>query len=302
MKTRIAITGATGFLGKYLVRDLQFDENVELFLYSTSVLKLRQTFPDLSRAHFIETDYSYNSLKNSFSNYHAVVHLAAKRLMPEKNDISTYWCNVEHTENLLRLSDAHQVEDFIFASSISVYDSSKNSIPFSEEDTPYPQNVYGISKLACEELSAKFKTKMVNLRLGQLIGWGERGEYMFTQSLNKMRRNEPITLWGEGGGGRDYIYTKDVVRIIIMAIEKKISGTFNVGSGRHVSFKELAEIIVGTFGNNTSTIINDKTKIEKKEIRYMNIEKVKKEYNWFPSYSFKDALSDMLLDSKKGFQ
>jgi UDP-glucose 4-epimerase len=293
MIKKIAITGATGFLGKYLVHDLRFDKNIELFLYSTSVEKLRKTFPNLPDSHFIETDYTYNSLKNSFSNYHAVIHLAAKRMLPDKTDIATYWCNVEQTENLLRVSDSHQVAVFVFASTTSVYDSSKNIIPFVENETPYPLNAYGISKWVCENLSSKFNTKMVNLRFSQLIGWGEREGYMFTQSLNKIIGNQPITLWGKGGGGRDYLYTKDAVSIIKSAIDKKLPGTFNVGSGTSISFKELVETMVEVFGTENSMVYYDTSKTENTDIRSMSIEKVNNVYGWKPAHSLKSALTDM---------
>jgi UDP-glucose 4-epimerase len=214
-------------------------------------------------------------------------------MIPNETTITNYWCNVELTENLLWLCDEHHVDVFVFASSTSVYDSSKNIVPFIENDTPHPQNAYGISKLACEKLSEKFNTKMVNLRFGQLIGWGERDGYMFAQSLNKIIKNEPITLWGKGGGGRDYLYVKDAVSMIKLAIEQKLPGTFNVGSGNYSSFKELVETMAEVFGNDNSIINFDTSKTENTDVRFMNIEKAYNFFGWKPAFSLKSALTDM---------
>jgi UDP-glucose 4-epimerase len=293
MKKKIAITGASGFLGKYLVYDLIKDENLELYLYSISLTRLMQAFPKLTNLHFIETDYSYTSLKKSFTNYHSVVHLAAKRMIPGVTSMADYSCNVIHTENLLHACDDNHVEVVVFTSSISVYDSTNNSIPFREDDLSHPKNAYGASKLACENLSSIYKTKMVTLRLSQLIGWGEKKEYLFSNSLERIKGNEPVTLWGEGGGRRDYLYTSDAVAMIKLAIEKKQEGIYNVGSGSAISFKFLIETMVEVFGDNNSIIRYDKTKVENKEISTMSIEKVNRIYGWKPSFTLKEAFLDM---------
>lgn len=296
-QTKIAITGATGFLGKYLVPDLATTENTVLYLFSSSLEKLNHTFPDHKMYHFIETDYSMGSLKENFQHFDAMVHLSAKRMVSSQQDDAEYLQNIEHMDNLLHLCDETATDVFIFASSQSVYDSSKNRRPFSESEIPFPINSYGKSKLECEKLSEKHKTKIVNLRLGQLIGWGEREQYLFTQSLNKLIRNEPIILWGEGGGGRDYLYAKDAVNMIKLAIEKKYEGAYNVGSGTFVSFKEFIETLISIFGNSDSKIIVDKSKKENREIREMSIEKAKSIYGWEPKYTLKEAFADMKLNS-----
>jgi len=106
MRKKIAITGATGFLGKYLVTDLLKDENIDLFLFSTSLEKLKQTFCDKTNLQFVETDYSYNSLKENFADFDTVIHLAAKRLVSNQNALTDYHCNISSTENLMKVCDA----------------------------------------------------------------------------------------------------------------------------------------------------------------------------------------------------
>jgi nucleoside-diphosphate-sugar epimerase len=291
-KRKIAITGATGFLGKVLVNEFSMDKSIEMYLFSTSEKKLKGTFPNVINAFFIETDYSIESLNRSFTNFDTVIHLAAKLPLSENNE-DDFSCNSIITKNLSDTCDKMNVKFFINASSQSVYNHKKNNIPFSEDDIPYPVNAYGESKLACEKILEKHTTNVVSLRFGQLFGLGDEKKFFFTQMIDNARAGKPIILWGNGGGGRDYLYIKDAVEIIKIADNKKIGGTYNVGSGTPVSFKELAELCISIVGNKQSPIITDTTKVEDTSVRVMNIEKLKNAYCWEPKFSIEQALTDM---------
>lgn len=295
-KRKIAITGATGFLGRAFVNEFSMDKSIEMYLFSTSEKKIKGTFPNVINAFFIETDYSIESLNRSFTNFDTVIHLAAKRPFSENSE-EDFSCNSTITKNLSEVCDKMNVDFFINASSQSVYNHKKNNVPFCENEIPHPVNAYGESKLACEKILEKHSTNLVNLRFGQLFGYGDEKKFFFTQMISNARAGKPIILWGNGGGGRDYLYIKDAVEIIKLAENKRISGTFNVGSGTAISFKELAERCVAIFGNKQSSIIMDTTKIEDTSVRVMNIEKLKNAFCWRPKFSLEQALIDM----KKSF-
>lgn len=293
---RIAITGATGFLGKYVVRHFMQIPFVDLYLYGTSLKKLQDIYAGLPNIKMVETDYSVVSLEKYFMDFDAVVHLAARRLIPTDKRMVSYLDNVRITANLLEIADKFSVNKFILASTQGVYDPLRQSVPFIENWVSI-SNGYAFSKYMSEQLSQLYKTPVVSLRLGQLIGWGEREIYMFTSFLHNVRSGKPIVLWGKGGGGRDYLYAKDAA----IAIEKAVMldgvlGTYNLSMGFPISFKEFASALVDVFGSEESVIDYDVTKIEDTTIRYMSIDKLRNEFRWQPTFGLREAFIDMKND------
>lgn len=293
---KIIITGATGFLGKYVVRELS--QTHQLILLGTDLSRLQATFGN--RFVCIETDYSVDHLESQLSHQSvdAVVHLAARRVS-SSGMFSDYSDNILITENLLRWCDMHHVGRMVMASSQSIYRDDLNIPPFKEEDA-YALGVgksygYAYSKFICEQLSSFYHTPMISLRFGQLLGWGEKEGFMFMTQLGKVLRNEAIVLWGQGGGGRDYLYCKDAVQAIekTLTVSEPQTEAYNISMGKPISFKQFAETLVEVFGNAQSRIEYDITKIEDKHIRYMCIEKASRELGWTPSFDLRDAFADM---------
>lgn len=290
---KIAVTGATGFLGKYLIAELSKHKNAKITLFSSSMNKLIETFnDDRELFEFVETDYSIDSLEKNFCKYDVIIHLAAKRLSVDKS-LTNYVENIIVTENLLKLSDRFGVGKIIFASSQGIYCDCKDDLPF-KEDNGYGYG-YGYSKFICEQISRFYRTPFISLRFGQIIGWGEREGFMFTTQLNKIKKNEPLVLWGEGGGGRDYLYAKDAVSAIVRCFKDDVVNdvSYNVSMGVPYSFKDFAETLVSVFGNEESRIVFDKTKVEDKNVRYMSIHKIKHELSWEPRFTLMTAFEDM---------
>lgn len=292
----IVITGATGFLGKYVVRGLE--KTHRLVLLGTDIHRMRATFGEKYTC--FETDYTSDDLETKIGalSVDAVVHLAAKRIS-ENGLLSEYNDNIRITEQLLRFCDTHRVGRMIMASSQSIYRNGLNTPPFREEDA-YAQGIgknygYAYSKYICEQIGHFYQTPMISLRLGQLIGWGEKEGFMFMTQLRKVMNDEPIVLWGKGGGGRDYLYCKDAVGAIQKALELPHPQTevYNISMGTPVSFRMFAENLVAVFGNEHSAIEYDTTKTEDTSVRYMSLEKASAQLGWKPQYDLRQTFIDM---------
>ena len=189
------------------------------------------------------------------------------------------------------------------ASSQSVYRNGINMPPFHEEDA-YARGIgkaygYAYSKYICEQLAYHYQTPMISLRFGQLLGWGEKKGFMFSTQLDKVQHGEPIVLWGNGGGGRDYLYCKDAVEAILAAIVLSEAKTeaYNVSMGCPISFREFAETLVDVFGNAESKIIYDHTKQEDTSVRFMSLDKATEVLGWQPRYNLRSAFVDMQKES-----
>lgn len=282
---KIAITGATGFIGKHLVKHFA-DKRHEVLVIGRNKAKLDNAFPDKICKY--ESDYSADSLTKIFSGTDVVVHLAAKLLSRDSHPhkLSPFvQSNIITTENVFHAAEQNSVDKVCHTSSISVYSESNHS-PLNEEIVPLPANIYGVSKLVCEHLANFFSLQtqlnITNLRLARLFGPGERESTVFMKYVSLAKEKKPLPVWGRGQTRVDYIYINDVVSAIDKAIQPGAPfGTFNIGSGRSYSVVEIAEAINEVF-DNSGNIEFDGGKKERGVNVYMDNSKAKELYRSDP--------------------
>jgi nucleoside-diphosphate-sugar epimerase len=293
----IAITGATGFIGKYVTSYL-VEKGYGIIALGRDIKKLNDTFGESVVKR--ETDFTFESLLKVLNGADAIIHLAGVRFQKLLDPlvITPYIDgNILLTQNLLKAAQVLSISRISQTSSIGVY-SASNTLPFKETEAPYAITIYGVSKLTCENLanlfSSRTKIKVTNLRLASLCGVGEKEGVIFTDYINLARHKKAIEIWGRGETSLDFVYVKDVV----LAIEKSILpnapyGTYNIGSGKCFSVKEIAEAINNVF-NNEGNIVYLTDKIEGGYKIYMDASKAQSELGWKPQWSLNDALLDML--------
>ena len=84
---------------------------------------------------------------------------------------------------------------------------------------------------AAEKLGLPFGLHLKSLRIASVIGLGERPEYFRMAYIYRVLRKEPLHIYGDGRGEREYVYAKDVARAIRLALDKpELSAVMNVGS------------------------------------------------------------------------
>lgn len=290
---KIAITGASGFLGTQLVEVLA-DKGESLVLLGRSGVKLEETFGAIPDVQLVETDYSVDSLKQAFHSIDATVHLAAILHQKNHNSFADYIDNVQVSENLFCACEFRKVSNIVFASSRTMYSESVNRIPFSESEAVFPKILYAISKLTAEKLGCLYNIDLKCLRFAQLIGVNAREGFMLMTFLECAREGKPLVLFGEGQGRREYLYVKDAAAAIMAALGKPDqSGVFNVGSGVSTSHRELAEAICAVFGEDGAKLVSDKTKTEDMSQVLMDGTKFRQAFGWEPQYSLEATLADM---------
>lgn len=299
---RIAITGATGFLGKYLVNYLSLQRHY-IYVVSRPEEEAYKYFDN--KITICESDYTLSSLLLIFKNIDVVIHLAAQTMDRNTDPLkvsSFYPVNVQITENVLLASHQNNVSRICQMSSNSIY-SSSNKIPFREHDNPIPSTIYGVSKLYAEKLGeyyvAKTKMNVVSLRLARLFGYGERPGVVFMKYMNLSREKKPLTVWGEGKTSIEYLYVKDAVCAIDKAIQSDFpSGVYNVGPGKAYSVLEIAEAINSVCGN-SGNIIFDHDKPEGNYNILMDSTKFNLLTGWTAKWGLLDAIEDINILSKE---
>ncbi len=241
MSRKIFITGSAGFIGFHLCKKL-FERNEQIVgldnmntYYDVKLkesrleeLNLYSSSKDLEWE-FIKGDLEDKDLLNYLFNKYKpdiVFNLAAQAGVRYslQNPSAYINSNIVGFNNLLECCHRYQVENFIFASSSSVY-GGNIKIPFSEKDpVDHPVSLYAATKKANELIahtySHLYNIPCTGLRFFTVYGpWGrpDMAPMMFTKSILE---NKPIDIYNQGHMSRDFTYIDDIIEVMIRLIDK----------------------------------------------------------------------------------
>ena len=221
--TKILITGATGFIGGFIVDEaLNRDMDVWVAVRKSSS---RQWLTD-ERIHFIELNLSsQEQLEKQLEgmSFDYVVHAAG--VTKSLNTEDFYRINTEGTKNLVNalLALKMPIKKFVFVSSLSVYGPVREEQPYTEileSDTPCPNTAYGKSKLAAEQFLTASPLPYIILRPTGVYGPRERDYCMQVKSI----RNHIDFAVGFQRQDITFVYVTDVVQAIFLALDKGETG------------------------------------------------------------------------------
>ena len=288
--SRILVTGATGFIGRYLF--------AQLTGRGYAVTGLSKHGGTAAGRPIAAVDITDESAVNEFFGKHRidmVFHLAC--YIPREGDENSFercWrVNGAGTRNLVRAAAAQGVKRFIYTSSQTVCTGAGRT--YVSEDVESPSSEYGVTKLAGEHLSRIYSAdfmRLVILRYGSVYGSGQVPATALTKFVEKSAQKEPLTIWGDGGSTYDYIYVKDAVELTMKAGLSDEVGVFNVGSGEPTSIKVLAETLAGLCPG--VKIFFDESKPDAGRRFCFDMEKTRKTFGCAPRYSLRDGLKEYL--------
>src|ERR1051326_1924654 len=266
---KILITGGAGFIGSHLVDCLlsECDWRITVVddfndFYDPSI-KRANIEAHISRPNFklIEADirdfYSLHEVFN-LGRFDCVVHLAARAgVRPSLTEPRLYVeTNINGTVNLLELARAHQVTQFVFGSSSSVYGENKK-IPFSEDDPIFtPISPYAATKAAgellCHTYSHLYRMRIVCLRFFTVYGARQRPDLAIHKFAKLITDGRPVPVFGDGTTRRDYTYIDDIIAGVRAAIDYGQTNyeIINLGESRTVELRELIKLLEKALGKN----------------------------------------------------
>jgi nucleoside-diphosphate-sugar epimerase len=192
-----------------------------------------------------------------------VIHLAARAevVLPfdQLSDLMT--TNVNGTINVLAVMNPDRI---VFASSSSVYGNATGRGGAPRWSCVNPVGAYGMSKaageLACAEWARQAGRVAVSLRIGNVVGTGCRGliRYLVEHALAYPHGDVPAQLRSGGALARDYVPVDHVARAIQRAVDMPSKPgsvlTFNVGSGRGLTNRAVAEVVQRVVANHGLTL------------------------------------------------
>ncbi|MBD0370783.1 MAG: SDR family NAD(P)-dependent oxidoreductase [Pyrinomonadaceae bacterium] len=266
-RREILVTGGAGFIGSHLVDRLLSEDSWRVVVvddfnnfYSPSLKR------ENVRAHFqnpayrlVEADIRDRAaLKRLFdeTKFDVIVHLAARAgVRPSLAEPQLYnETNVTGTLNLLELARAHNIKQFVFGSSSSVYGINAK-VPFSEDDpTRQPISPYAATKAAgellCHTYAHLYGIRTVALRFFTVYGARQRPDLAIHKFARLIDEGKPIPVFGDGTTRRDYTYIDDIIQGVRAAIDYTASDyeAINLGESRTVELRELIELLEKELG------------------------------------------------------
>ena len=248
---KILITGASGFIGSFIVEEaLKLGMDVYAGIRNSSSKKYLTD----TRINFCSLDFSdKEALKKQLSEhcFDYIVHAAGLTKAQKKEDFDIV--NFNYTKNFIdALIEANCIpERFIFISSMAAHGpgDDNSTIPVKLSDAPHPDTLYGISKLKAENyINSLSNFPFVTLRPTGVYGPREKDYFVFFKTING--GIEPYI--GLKEQYLTFIYVKDLVSVVFKAINSNIIGkTYFVSDGKGYTAREFSRI--------TKRILNKKT-------------------------------------------
>ena len=296
MKERVAILGATGFIGK-AVTSLFLGEGIDIVACSNKGGTINDLPVD-------QVDISKEGALSQWlkdKDIDAIIYLSAK--IPKsftEADWDLFYYNLMMHKQVLDYWKTHKCH-LIYASSCSVY-GSHSPIPWKEENAAFPDNYYSISKLVGEILFYQEYQKRLPstiLRINAPYGVDTRRKTVINIFLERALRGKDIIVFGSGNRQQDFIYALDVARAFLISYLKKKYGMYNIASGRTIAMKELANIIVNLTKSPSKIIYSGEVDPQEGYQVDVDISKARNELGFLPKYSLEDGLSECISQYRK---
>lgn len=278
LKTKILVSGGSGFIGQNIVKELTTKYRVVIIDNKSSKAIHKKMLYNKSKVKFYKADIcdlkkiSQIFKKEKFKMIiHCAAHFANQNSIDNPHKDLNY--NIKGTLNLLTFAKAHNIRKFIYLSSSCVYSSKLNLIENSNIrpiETPYAISKYS-AELYVEFFSSFYKLKSTVIRVFNTYGPGElthKYRNVIPKFIDHALKNKDITITGKGNEVRDFTFVDDLVNLIkeILICKKKFL-VVNSCTGRKTTINQLAQKII--------KITKSKSKIKKIQKRNWDLIKVR---------------------------
>lgn len=298
---KILITGADGFLGRHLVKNL---------LEKRKVPKENLFLPTFEELNLIK----WENCQKAVVGQDIVIHLAAKVGgigFNQQKPGELFYDNIMMGVQLIEAARQAGVKKFVAIGTVCAYPK-HTPVPFKEENLwdGYPEETnapYGLAKKMLLVQSQAYRQQygfnsifLLPLNLyGPGDNFSEKSSHVIAAIIKKVyeaKRDKKghVELWGTGKATRGFLYVKDAVEGILLAAENyDKSEPVNLGSALEISIKDLADLICKLM-DFQGQIHWDNTKPDGQPKRSLDILRAKKEFNFEAETDFKEGLKNTI--------
>ncbi len=289
---RYLVTGAAGFIGSHLTESLRSDGHDVVGLdsftdyYDPALKEENARGLDVQRVDLAED-------RLDFAGFDAVFHLAGQPGARSFGDVFPLYLrrNVLATQRVFEAAVAAGVK-VVWASSSSVYGDAER-YPTPEDLAPRPNNPYGITKLACEQLhetySRVFGLQAVALRFFTVYGPRQRPDMAFARIVAALGADEGFELYGDGSQSRSFTYVADVVDATVGALEAS-PGVYNVGGGEEATMLDALSVLESVAGRPLRVTYGPSQTGDMQRTK-ADTGKIERELGWRAATPLRDGLS-----------
>ena len=247
---KILVTGSEGFVGNNLVKGLSQNHTI----YTSDQLD------SSNHENYSQCDITnYDSVEKVVQNVDAVIHLTAHSLVSSLDgSITNGRVNIIGLLNLLESCRKNSISKVVFTSASSLI-GEPESFHVNEHHTPTPKTAYGVTKLTSEHYlrlyHELYDIDYTVFRFFNIYGPFQKNG-LIPSIINKIKNNEPITIFGKGDQIRDFVYIEDIIPFFEQSTSSEIGKNMvlNMGTGKGTTILEIV--------NNISEILQIDPKIE----------------------------------------
>ena len=317
-KKRWLVTGAAGFIGSNIVRELLKlnQEVVGLDNFATGHKRnleqaIQNILPSQTKSFkFIEGSIEdFVICQKAMKDINHVSHQAAIGSVPRsiEKPIETNSANISGFLNILLAAKDQKVESFTYAASSSTYGDSKN-LPKKEDTIGKPLSPYALTKyvneLYADVFSLSYDFHCVGLRYFNVFGRRQDPDGAYAAVIPKwvklMMKNEPIVIYGDGSTTRDFCYIDNVVQANILSSNTAFdkSEVFNVAVGSRTSLLNLFKLIKNNLKKKGIKYTQDVlfAEFRKGDVLHSqaDINKAIENLNYRPTHSIEDGIKESI--------
>lgn len=293
-KLKIFVTGGAGFIGSAAAKAL-VDAGHEVTVYDNLSTGKLEVVP--AGAKLIVGDIlDQKLLEKVLPGTDVIFHFAAliEAGLSFENPVPFYKTNIDGSICLAEAARKTGVGKIIFSSTAAVY--KPKDTPLTEKDLTEPENPYGATKLAFENILSAYHNsygiESVSLRYFNAYGPGELHQpetHAIPNFIKAVLANKPVPFYWHGEQIRDFIYIDDLVTAHVLALKVKGFNYYNLGSGEGTKISDLSKIVFKICGKKSP--ISDLGKREgDPQILVASYEKAKKELGWEPKVTLEEGL------------
>ncbi|MFN4893444.1 MAG: ADP-glyceromanno-heptose 6-epimerase [Bacteroidota bacterium] len=308
----ILITGAAGFIAGHLAHVLSGYANYQLILSDDfSAADKTPNWSGLNQAILIPRDVLIDRLEAEGMTPDWVIHLGARTDTTEFDYAVHEKLNLHYSQAIWEYCCRHQIP-LIYASSAATYGDGRDGYSDADDQSSnlHPLNPYGLSKHQFDcwaKEQAKHPPHWFGLKFFNVYGFREahkgRMASMVYHGYNQIRSQGFVRLFKshrpeyvDGGQQRDFIYVKDLVRVIQWLMEATPnSGIYNLGTGVARSFNDLIGSVFQAMGLPVRIEYIDMPSDLRESYQYYTqatMEKLRKAGYPFPFYTLEEGVFD----------
>jgi UDP-glucose 4-epimerase len=256
---RVLVTGGAGFIGSNVVR-VGLEAGWSVTVLDDFSTGYAENLPASSALRIVRGDVrDPSAVDDALRGAEAVFHLAAAvgNVRSIEDPLHDSEVNVLGTLQVLEGMRRVGVPRLVVSSSAAIF-GEPHRLPIDEAHPAEPDSPYGVSKLAAEKhalcYGRLYGLQVTCLRYFNVYGVNQRFDAygnVIPIFATRLLKSEPLLIYGDGGQTRDFVNVEDVARANLLALERGVSGVFNIGSGAAVTIKDLAALIQSCAGRVT---------------------------------------------------